>query len=75
MSWHFCYKPGFQKSRYILFFYNISFSWLLPLNSSQFIFLLCDSENDLYYKTAEPKRESFPKVTLQGGKIKKSTRE
>ena len=32
---------------YILVFYNISFSWLLPLGSFQFIFLLCDSENDL----------------------------
>ena len=33
---------------YILVFYNISFSWLLPLDSFQFIFLLRDSENDLY---------------------------
>ena len=32
---------------YILVFYNISFSWLLPLDGFQFYFLLCDSENDL----------------------------
>ena len=32
---------------YILVFYNISFSWLLPLDGFQFIFLLPDSENDL----------------------------
>ena len=34
---------------YILVFYNISFSWLLPLDGFQFIFLLRYSENDLYY--------------------------
>ena len=32
---------------YILVFYNISFSWLLPLHGFQCIFLLRDSENDL----------------------------
>ena len=32
---------------YILVFYKISFSWLLPLDGCQFIFLLPDSENDL----------------------------
>ena len=32
---------------YILVFYNMSFSWLLPLNSFQFIPLLRDSEDDL----------------------------
>ena len=32
---------------YKLVFYNISFSWLLPLDGFQFIFLLGDSENDL----------------------------
>ena len=31
----------------MLVFYNISFSWLLPLDGFQFIFLLRDSENDL----------------------------
>ena len=36
------------KIVYILVFYNISFSWLLPLDGFQFIFLLRDSENDLY---------------------------
>ena len=34
---------------YILVFYNISFSWLLPLDGFQFIFLLRDSENDLLH--------------------------
>ena len=34
---------------YISVFYNISFSWLLPLDGFQFIFLLRDGENDLYY--------------------------
>ena len=33
---------------YVLVFYNISFSWLLPLDGFQFIFLLRDSENDVY---------------------------
>ena len=38
----------FGQVVYILVFYNISFSWLLPLDVSfQFIFLLRDSENDL----------------------------
>ena len=32
---------------YILVFYNISFSWLLPLDGSQSMFLLRDSKNDL----------------------------
>jgi len=35
------------KIIYKLVFQNISFSWLLPLNGFQFIFLLRDSENDL----------------------------
>ena len=33
---------------YLLVFYNISFSWLFPLDGFQFIFLLRDSENDVY---------------------------
>ena len=33
---------------YILVFYNISFSWFLPLDGFHFIFSLCDSENDLF---------------------------
>ena len=37
------------KIVYIIVFYNISFSWLLPLDGFQFIFLLRDGENDLYY--------------------------
>ena len=32
---------------YVLVIYNISFSWLLPLDGFQFNFLLRDSENDL----------------------------
>ena len=36
------------KIVYILVFYNISFFWLLPLDGFQYIFLLRDSENDLY---------------------------
>ena len=36
------------KIVYILVFYNISFSWLLPLDGFQFIFSLRDSENDLF---------------------------
>ena len=32
---------------YLLVFYNISFSWLLPLDRFQFIFLLRDREKDL----------------------------
>ena len=32
---------------YTLVFYNISFSWLPPLDGFQFIFLLRVSENDL----------------------------
>ena len=32
---------------YILVFYNISFSWLHPLDGFQFIFLLRDSVNNL----------------------------
>ena len=35
------------KIVYIIVFYNISFSWLLPLDGFRFIFLLRDSENDL----------------------------
>ena len=33
---------------YMLVFYKISFSWLLPLDGFQFIFLLSDIENDLF---------------------------
>ena len=41
---------------YILVFYNISFPWLLPLDGFQFIFLLCDSENDVYIKSGSNMR-------------------
>ena len=37
-----------DKIVYVLVFYNILFSWLLLLDGLQFIFLLRDSENDLY---------------------------
>ena len=36
---------------FLLVFYNISLCWLLPLDSFQFSFLLCDSENNLLLKT------------------------
>ena len=35
---------------YILVFYNTSFSWLLPLDGFQFIFLLRDSDNGLFFR-------------------------
>ena len=38
-------RPG--QIVYILVFYNILFSLLIPLDRFQFIFLLRDSENDL----------------------------
>ena len=46
---------------YILVFYNISFSWLLPLNGFQFNLLLRDSENDLllFEVTKEVKLSMF----------------
>ena len=44
---------------YTLVFYNISFSWLLPLDGFQFIFLLRDSENDLLLQFTEIKIYSF----------------
>ena len=37
-----------EKIVFILVFYNISFSWLFPVDSFQFIFLLRDSENDVH---------------------------
>ena len=45
-------RPEIWTMVYILVFYNISFSWLLPLDGFQFIFfvpcLLHDSENNPY---------------------------
>ena len=38
---------------YILVIYNILFSWLLPLDGFQFIFLFRDSENDLQLASTE----------------------
>ena len=40
--------PRLGQIVYILVFYNISFSWPLPLDGFQFICLLRDSENDQY---------------------------
>ena len=42
---------------YIIVFYNISFSWLLPLDGFQFIFLLRDSDNDLFFVIKPRHRE------------------
>jgi len=39
--------PRLTKIVYTLVFYNISFSWLLPLDGFQFNFLLRDSENEM----------------------------
>ena len=45
---------------YVLVFYNMSFSWLLPLDGFQFFFfLLRDSENDLLLQFTEIKIYSF----------------
>ena len=54
---------------YMLVFYNISFSWLLPLDGFQFNFLLRDSENDLlrvgaYYASYSLISGSGPKGSL-----------
>ena len=40
-------QKDLRKIVYILVFYNISFSWLLPPDDIKFISLLRDSENDL----------------------------
>ena len=48
------------KIVYILVFYNISFSWFLPLDGFQFKFLLRDSENDLYTGFALRAQNKFP---------------
>ena len=36
---------------YILVFYNISFSWLLPLDGFQFIFFCCVTVKTIYWET------------------------
>ena len=46
---------------YILVFYNISFSWFLPLDGFQFNFLLRDSENYLKEITRLTCKHAFPK--------------
>ena len=48
-------RPG--QIVYILVFYNILFSWLLPQDGFQFIFLSCDSENDLLDEIGQEKKE------------------
>ena len=55
---------------YILVFYNILFSWLLPVDGFQFIFLLRDSENDLVanslYYFFEINKETVEQVNSTG---------
>ena len=55
---------------YILVFYNISFSWLLPVDGFQFIFLLRDSETDLVanslYYFFEIDKETVEQVNSTG---------
>ena len=46
---------GFGRIIYILVFYNILFSWLLPLNGFQFIFFLCR----VYCVTVKTKNKTF----------------
>ena len=41
----------------ILVFYNISFSWFLPLDGFQFNFLLRDSENDLFVLVSSKRKK------------------
>ena len=45
---HNCKDLRLGQIVYILVFYNISFSWLLLMDSFQYNFLLRDSENDLF---------------------------
>ena len=54
---------GFGRIIYILVFYNISFSWLLPLNGFQFIFL-CRGQVKLY-ETYVSHRENKINRTLR----------
>ena len=60
----------FGQIVYILVFYNISFSWLLPVDGFQFIFLLRDSENDLVanslYYFFEINKETVEQVNSTG---------
>ena len=55
---------------YVLVFYSISFSWLLPVDGFQFIFLLRDSENDLVanslYYFFEINKETVEQVNSTG---------
>ena len=62
--------PRLGQIVYKLVFYNISSSWLLPLNGFQLNFLLHDGENDLYLSFAIFKRNcrirstNFSKISL-----------
>ena len=52
---------------YILVFYNISFSWILLENGSEYIFLLRDSENDLWWysiRVTDPRIEECRSMAL-----------
>ena len=55
---------------YILVFYNISFSWLLPLDGFQFNFLLRDSENDLFLCNRVDLHLPSPIPTMAPGIVK-----
>ena len=54
---------------YILAFYNISFSWLLPLDGFQLIFLLRDTENDLYAGNISAAEKLKEQLTLSNFKL------
>ena len=63
---------------YLLVFYNISFSWLLPLHGFQFIFFLRDSENDvlakltlLFFKTKNKKKPSNFEIEINKETVEK----
>ena len=58
---------------YILVFYNISFSWFLPLDGFQYIFLLRDSENGLYIIIISKASYwfSYKNLSLSKAKLKK----
>ena len=52
----------------LVFYNNISFSWLLPLDGFQHIFLLRDSENDLLLAKANNYAQS-PQMLRKGNKL------
>ena len=56
--------PRLGQIVYILVFYNISFSWLLPPNGFQYNFLLRDSENHLLIFKLKKEDQYNPVKTL-----------